>query len=366
MIAEKQTFTLSGTINSLAFSDVDGDVPSPDYPSKGNNLEPLEIQAILNPTQLIGHLSYDPSSDQNDEWDIYRLDLVGGQYASLEITDWDEDNPNLNDLDLYILDSDGEPFRTSTGSEWYETVTLPSEGTYYIAVNAYAGASKYVLTIGSIYSGFQLSNYSSEVGIQFGKLLLAPKNGSRFNDLFKNKNYNSIKFEKGSFFDFKDNNLNKSNNDIYDINDFDPELKKAAGILSSRLRDSFIYANPQQIQEIIFRKYISFLSASFSNFYIEPVFTSSSQSFVPTSNFKYQWDYLAINLPEAVNAVGRSSNYTVAVLDTGLQVLFLSLHSHRLCCGGYDFIDNDSDPTGPSANNHGAHVAGTIAASNSV
>ena len=37
----------------------------------------------------------------------------------------DEDDPGKNDLDLHILDSNGDIYRTSTGSEIYEIVTLP-------------------------------------------------------------------------------------------------------------------------------------------------------------------------------------------------------------------------------------------------
>ena len=75
MIAEKQ-ITLSGTINSLAFSDVDGNVPTQTIQAKETTWSHSN-QDILNPTQLIGHLSYDSSSDQNDEWDVYRLILLG-------------------------------------------------------------------------------------------------------------------------------------------------------------------------------------------------------------------------------------------------------------------------------------------------
>ncbi|MDA0345396.1 MAG: S8 family serine peptidase [Proteobacteria bacterium] len=360
---EVKTFKISGTINSLAFSDLDGDVPNPSLPVVANNLEPLGVQEILNPTQLIGHLSYDSSLSSNDDWDLYTLKLVGGQYASLEIADWDENDPSLNDLDLYILDSSGEIFRTSTGSDWYETVTLPSEGTFYIAVNAYAGKSKYVLTIGSIYQGFQLSNYSSEVGIESDQILIAPKKDNDFNELFKNERFNGLDIDKNSFFNFKNNQSLSRDSNIFEINNSDSELRRAQNSLKSRLRDSFVIATEKQIEDIVFRKYVSLLNSSFKNFYIEPVFKNMSHTFVPADLFNYQWDLLAINTPEAVNAVGSQTNNTVAVLDTGSPSINSYAYTNTdYVDGGYDFIDNDSDPTGPVSDNHGAHVAGTIAA----
>ena len=89
-------------------------MPNSSLPSKDNNLDPLAVQELTNPTQIIGYASYDPQSESDDEWDIYSINLVGGQYAALETTEWDEDDPGKNDLTLNMwVNTDGEQIRNT-------------------------------------------------------------------------------------------------------------------------------------------------------------------------------------------------------------------------------------------------------------
>ncbi len=73
--------------------------------------------------------------------------------------------------------------------------------------------------------------------------------------------------------------------------------------------------------------------------------------------YPQQWHYPAINLPQAWNSV--TGSVKVAVLDTGWL-------PHPDLSGkwtpGYDFGDNDSDPTDDDTYHHGLHVAGIVAA----
>jgi subtilisin family serine protease len=77
-----------------------------------------------------------------------------------------------------------------------------------------------------------------------------------------------------------------------------------------------------------------------------------------------QWASSLIRLPEA-HTVTRGAGITVAVLDTGVDFAHPALAGRLL--PGYDFVDNDNDPSeegvyGENAEfGHGTHVAGLIA-----
>ena len=115
------------------------------------------------------------------------------------------------------------------------------------------------------------------------------------------------------------------------------------------------------------------LSARPDVVYAEPNYIKTIQKTPNDPLYPYQWHYEAMNLPAAWDIEdGTSNRVTVAVIDTGslphpdLQGVFV---------GGHDFVsdpDNggdgdgyDNDPTdlGQASSYHGAHVAGTVAAS---
>ena len=81
--------------------------------------------------------------------------------------------------------------------------------------------------------------------------------------------------------------------------------------------------------------------------------------------YPLQWHYPKINLPAAWD-VTTGAPVIVAVVDTGIR--FDHQDVQGVTVQGYDFIDNDSNPTDPGCvtapddPSHGTHVAGTIAA----
>ncbi|MCK4384626.1 MAG: S8 family serine peptidase [candidate division Zixibacteria bacterium] len=77
--------------------------------------------------------------------------------------------------------------------------------------------------------------------------------------------------------------------------------------------------------------------------------------------YSYQWHYPKINMPQAWDITKGSPNVIAAVVDQG----FYPQHPDLQCVvtvSGYDFVDDDNDPTEDSTYSHGAHVAGTILA----
>jgi serine protease len=75
--------------------------------------------------------------------------------------------------------------------------------------------------------------------------------------------------------------------------------------------------------------------------------------------FRYQWNMNAIQAPAAWDR-SRGQGVVVAVIDTGIDFGTPDLGNTQRR-PGYDFINNDPDPTDDQG--HGTHVAGTIAQS---
>jgi subtilisin family serine protease len=65
-----------------------------------------------------------------------------------------------------------------------------------------------------------------------------------------------------------------------------------------------------------------------------------------------------MNAPTVWNTTTGSSNVVVAMLDTGVKYTLADLQAHFV--PGYDFVNNDADPT--DDNGHGTTVAGVIGA----
>ena len=80
----------------------------------------------------------------------------------------------------------------------------------------------------------------------------------------------------------------------------------------------------------------------------------------PNDEFYYlQWNLPQININKVWSYTEGASNITVAVLDTGDYPNHPDIQDVTRV-PGYDFADNDNDPTDPFSRSHGAHVSSII------
>ncbi|MDH5357384.1 MAG: S8 family serine peptidase [Gammaproteobacteria bacterium] len=87
--------------------------------------------------------------------------------------------------------------------------------------------------------------------------------------------------------------------------------------------------------------------------YIAQASTTPNDQFYP-----YQWHFPAVQSEQAWD-ISTGSDVVVAVLDTGLVAN--GSDGVNVCSGGgYDIVNNDSNPADGSSLSHGTHVAGTI------
>jgi len=107
---------------------------------------------------------------------------------------------------------------------------------------------------------------------------------------------------------------------------------------------------------------IAALESDPSVLYAEPDYRVTIDAVPNDTSYGSQWHYPKIGLPAAWDVTTGSAAVIVAVIDTGVELTDAELDS-KITTGanaGYDFVNDDTDPT--DDHGHGTHVAGTIAA----
>jgi subtilisin family serine protease len=106
-------------------------------------------------------------------------------------------------------------------------------------------------------------------------------------------------------------------------------------------------------------KVITALSHRADVTYAEPDATTEATQTPNDPGWTAQWDLAKVNAPAAWDKTTGSSSVVVAVLDSGVDFTHPDLQGRFVA--GYDFIDNDTDPTDQYG--HGTSIAGILGAS---
>ncbi|MEM9388003.1 MAG: S8 family serine peptidase [Pseudomonadota bacterium] len=362
-------FDIAGSVFAAPGVDSDGDVNDPGTPLLRND-DIATAQPLANPV-LVGGFANQPGTGTQigqlrsigDVDDFYRLNAVADQRVSLFI---ESERPAINDLDLLLLDLEGNVLDVSLSVGAFEQIVIPADGEYLVAVMAFSGASSYLLSVGQsvaevvddgtalrLSDDFVVDQAVARVredtitakggmealskreglellgGGQRRRRLLDTRAMRRASDSSAARHYLSFA---------KDQTTAK-------------KLRTLLAVKALQKRDDVRSASPN------YWRYAT----------LQPVDEFAS----------LQWHYPAIGLPAAWDLTQGDASVIVAVIDTGV------LTSHPDFAGkltpGFDFISSannardgdgiDDDPDDPGdlgggggSSFHGTHVAGTVGA----
>ncbi len=379
--SNSQTVSLSGTITVPANVVVDSDVNDPNETYITNDT--LETaQALDNPITVGGYVnqagagSSGQSFDRGDLIDCFSAELRAADIISLFIGDAGNGN-----LDLFLFDANGELIDSSQGTGAQETITAPTDGTYFIAVMVSSGASNYTLTISAGAAGQAVGDSLSirhdfaldeaivlfeptvqTAGTEASQKARAAAMGMRIAAGGKNREM-LLSFSESD----SQNSVYPGTGTVHRPST-SQILSHAFGRIGEKMRRKLNTLDV--IKALRQRKDVRLADP---NYVIHLAATEPDDQYYPL-----QWHYPAINLPQAWDITTGSSDVIVAVVDSGVLLDHPDL-AGQLTDTGYDFVSNttlsndgdgiDADPDDPGNGDaagsiafHGTLCAGIIAA----
>jgi serine protease len=290
--------------------------------------------------------------------------LQAGQSIRLQVVDFesfDNDGAFSGDLDLYLFDQNLDQVDFSIEVTEFEQITVPETAEYFILVDAFSGASKYVLSISDSAATTGAPARSLNFVPNQAIVQLAEESSSAKGGMAASIKLSADTTARPVLADFRDTVAAASAN----LSPFEQEL-------ASR--------NPESLAKLQTLKQIKQLNNSPGVAIAEPNYIRTSQLAPNDEFYGLQWHYPAMNLPQAwdiTTGTPATGSVIVAVVDTGVFLAHPDLANKLV--PGYDFISDvstsrdgdgiDPNPDDPgdaavpgSSSWHGTHVAGTVAA----
>lgn len=373
------SFTVTGGILASSGSVVDSDVNDPNAPYASN--DHIETaQSIPNPTSVGGYVNRPGTGHEGrsfatgDILDFYHVSLVAGQTIQLLISD-----PEAGDLDLILLDPDGRFRDISESTTGVEALVAPETGAFLVVVEAYEGASSYLLTIGQETLPTASDRLSVLDDFVPGEIV------ARFDEAFTQKGGDGAEASLAARTVGATAIAGSLDREVLlTIEPDDVRLVAADTRADGATRTVVEWTRagirlPADLDPAKFATItaIKRLRSRMDVLYAEPNYILRTNLTPNDQHYPLQWHYHMIGLPQAWNITTGSSEVVVAVVDSGI----LSAHPdiQGSLVPGYDFVSNpeaafdgdgiDPDPEEPldpdggsPAFFHGTHVAGTIGA----
>lgn len=164
-----ESFTVSGELTANDALQVDSDVNDPFTVSFDNNTLQT-AQLISNPAVVKGFVTATPTGFVGDRFettadilDIFSITAFESQSILLEIADFNSTDPSSIDLDIGLFDQSGALLEVSLSvANSFESIVIPADGNYFIAVNGFSGTSNYTLTIST---EFSTGSFDSQISV---------------------------------------------------------------------------------------------------------------------------------------------------------------------------------------------------------
>ena len=351
------------------------------------NDDPDAAQDITQASRVSGAAANDdPGSELPDTGveaqDFYRVTTTVPVRVTLviganELFNYDpEGDPQIdviNDLDLAVLDAEGNIIAFSEGLIETETVDITTAGELVIAVRASAGSSPYVLGITPLELASD-AGASPALAVPAptpdfvpGEVLMkrAPAAATSAKALNALATSNGTRFRKSLPPDV----------DVLELSETATSTKLNPGARLAKIEPSAIDTH---LLEAATLEVVKRLQADPAVAWAQPNYIRRALLTPDDRLYERQWHYRNINLPQAWETTTGSSDVIVAVIDTGILSEHPDIPTERLV-PGYDFVSSEfraqdgdgpdpdpedpgDDPRGQSSSFHGTHVAGTIGA----
>ncbi|MFT6287332.1 MAG: serine protease [Alcanivorax sp.] len=359
-------YSVAGEVTTSTSQALDGDTNDPANPLAANDSIGT-AQALVSPITLGGYVNQPGtgadgrSTVVGDIDDYYRLDLIAGQAVTMLVADY-----QLADADLYVLDLQGNIVDFSIATGELETITVNANGTYFVNVFAFEGATSYTLAIGSRGQQLGVERYANvipwEAVVEY-----------REDDDVVAEQHRGLRQRMG---------LHRQGGGpgrarlLAIRQSVQESIQLARGLGNARQRRSAFADDGLRVQwETLMT--VKTLRRDPQVRYAEPNYRVSTFASTNDEALSVQWHYPLISLPAAWDTSTGVSDVVVAIIDTGILSAHPDLQGQLV--PGYDFVrdpqvsgdgdgidPNPEDPGNvgePGASSfHGSHVGGTVAA----
>lgn len=367
--------TVSGTLTVPTTSQTDTDTNDDGNTPVGNNSF-ATAQSLPNPVITGGFANLPNTGDPDgrlftsgDTNDYFRVNLLAGQVIELRVAN---DAPQSNDLDLRLYNSGQALVGSSLGLGKTERLTIAASGLYFVRVNAFAGASNYILTIGQTGTTATASDLELSRDFVPGEVLVKTLSVSAQS---ADQNSTRIQARLANAFGLQTAYTTPG---LYSLMTLSSQTTQA--LATSHPQVQALDEDTQFASEAARAKYETLMAVKLLRLepgveWAEPNWIMQATAIPNDPSYPQQrWHYEQINLPAAWDITTGSANVIAAVIDSGVRP-----HADltpRLVAG-YDFVrgagagdgnDDDTDAADPGTPSqgsfvfHGTHVAGTIGA----